>query len=145
MCSSSGSVENRSRISYDDLSRIGYERDSHIYYPRVDKEDIPINRMGMLSRISKPVVGVFGTSSQQGKYTLQLEIRKRLLMLGYNVGQIATEPNAMLFGIDYCFPMGYNSSVYISETDTVRYLNHAVHDLCLKIKILSLLDVNREQ
>lgn len=88
----------------------------------------------MLYRISKPVVGVFGTSSKQGKFTLQLKLRELLLSRGYNVGQIGTEPSALLYGMDYAFPMGYNSSVHIKEYDTIRYINYIVNDLCMKEK-----------
>lgn len=88
----------------------------------------------MLYRISKPVVGIFGTSSRQGKFTLQLKLREILLKQGYNVGQIGTEPSAQLFGIDYCYPMGYNSSVYITGYDTIRYLNYIENDLCKQCK-----------
>ena len=37
---------------------------------------------------NKPTVCVVGTSSSQGKFTLQLKIREKLLGIGYKVGQI---------------------------------------------------------
>ncbi len=120
--------------SFDDLSRLGYENSSDLFYPKIDNDSLPPSRFGMLYRISKPVVGVFGTSSKQGKFTLQLKLRELLLQRGYNVGQIGTEPSAVLFGMDYCFPMGYNASVYINETDYITYLNNIVNDLCIKNK-----------
>lgn len=120
--------------SFDDLSRLGYENSSDLYYPKIDNDNLPPSRFGMLYRISKPVVGVFGTSSKQGKFTLQLKLRELLLQRGYNVGQIGTEPSAVLFGMDHCFPIGYNSSVYIKESDYVTYLNSIINDLCLKNK-----------
>lgn len=86
----------------------------------------------MLYRISKPVIGVFGTSSVQGKFTLQLKLREMLLSYGYKVGQIGTEPSAPLFGFDYVFPMGYNSSVYLTPFESIRYLNYIANDLSLK-------------
>lgn len=52
----------------------------------------------MLYRISTPVLAVCGTSSKQGKFTLQLELRKRFCEMGYKVGQIGTEPNSLLLG-----------------------------------------------
>ena len=61
-------------------------------------------------------------------------MREILLKQGYNVGQIGTEPSAQLFGIDYCYPMGYNSSVYITGYDTIRYLNYIENDLCEQCK-----------
>lgn len=102
----------------------------NLYYPRVSAEDLPPDRFGMLYRISKPVVGVFGTSSAQGKFTLQLKLRELFQQRGYRVGQIGTEPSALLFGMDYVFPMGYHSTVEIQAYDTVRYLNALLNDLC---------------
>lgn len=118
--------------SFDELDE--YNNVSNIYFPTVNKSDLPLNRFGMLYRISKPIVSIFGTSSKQGKFTLQLKMREILLKQGYSVGQIGTEPSSLLFGMDYVFPMGYNSSVHIDGYDTIRYLNHIVNDLCVKEK-----------
>lgn len=113
--------------SFDPYKEMNYEK---IFCPIIEKCMLPSKRFGMLYRISKPVVGIFGTSSRQGKFTLQLKIREILLQRGYSVGQIGTEPSSLLFGMDYVFPMGYNSSVYISGTDTIRYLNYIMNRLC---------------
>lgn len=126
--------KNKKIYSFDDLKRSGCENNDQVFYPAVTERDLPPNRFGMLYRISKPIVGVFGTSSRQGKFTLQLKLRELLLACGYNVGQIGTEPSALLYGMDYVFPMGYNSSVYIKEFDTVRYLNYIINNLCMRDK-----------
>ena len=57
----------------------------------------------------KPVVGVFGTSPQQGKFTTQLALRQELQKAGYKVGQLGTEHQSTLFGFDFTFPNGYGS------------------------------------
>ncbi len=111
--------------SFDDLNE--YEHSENIYFPRIDEKNLPPNRFGMLYRISKPVLGILGTSSRQGKFTLQLKLRQMLLSAGYDVGQIGTEPSALLYGMDYVFPMGYNASIYTNELDTVRYLNYIIN------------------
>ncbi len=121
-------------FSFDDLTDLGYDSTGNIYFPRIDECHLPPNRFGMLYRISKPVVGVFGTSSRQGKFTLQLKLRELFISRGYKVGQIGTEPSALLYGMDYVFPMGYNSSVHIREYDTIRYINYIVNDLCMREK-----------
>lgn len=123
---------------FDDLGRLGYQNDSSIYYPKIDAGDLPPNRFGMLYRISKPVVGVFGTSSRQGKFTLQLKLRQLLQKQGYCIGQIGTEPSSLLYGMDYVFPMGYHSSVYIEGFDSIHYLNELMNDLCSREKDLIL-------
>lgn len=123
---------NKKVYSFDEISR--HEDTDNVYYPYVSEKNLPPNRFGMLYRISKPVLGIFGTSSRQGKFTLQLKIRQLLTALGYDVGQIGTEPSSLLYGMDYVFPMGYNSSVHIKEFDTVMYLNYIINDLCTKNK-----------
>lgn len=127
-------IKGKKIVCFDDLKGLKYNDEEAIYFPKVVKENIPPYRNGMLYRISKPVVGVFGTSSQQGKFTLQLKLRELLMREGYDVGQIGTEPSSLLFGMDYCFPMGYNSTVYIKENDKIRYLNHIMNELCFKDK-----------
>lgn len=119
---------------FDDIGRIGYQKSNRIYFPEVDTGDLPPQRFGMMYRVTKPVLGIFGTSSRQGKFTLQLKLRKEFMALGYQVGQIGSEPSALLYGMDYVFPMGYNSSVYIGGYQTVRYLNHIINDLCVRGK-----------
>lgn len=99
------------------------------YTPKVTKDNIIYAPFGKLYCISKPVIGVFGTSSVQGKFTLQLQLRKNMINSGYKVGQIGTEPTALLFGMDYCFPFGYNSSVEISRYNTIAYLNYCLHKI----------------
>lgn len=100
------------------------------YYPVVKSSQLPANRFGKLYRISKPVLGVFGTSSKQGKFTLQLKLRELFVKDGYSVGQIGTEPHSQLFGVEEVFPIGYNSNVEICEHEVVLYLNSIVHKLC---------------
>ena len=105
---------------------------SNIFYPIINKQSLPPDRFGMLYRISKPVVGILGTSSRQGKFTLQLKLRELLLERGYSIGQIGTDPSALLYGMDSVFPMGYNSSVYIQGFDVIRYTNYIINILCQK-------------
>lgn len=132
----SQAVEHKKNIyTFDDLYQNpllqGY---SKFYSPRITEEDLPPLRFGKLFHISKPVIGIFGTSSRQGKFTLQLKLREKFISDQYDVGQIGTEPSASLFGMDDTFPMGYNSSVYIKEYDVVRYLNYSINNLCIQGK-----------
>ena len=116
--------------SYDDLGYLGYKNSNNIYFPVVSEDNVPPYRFGMLYRISKPVLGIFGTSPKQGKFTLQLKLREMFLSNGYNIGQLGTEPNSLLFGFDTVFPMGYNSSVKIKDEDCVNYLNNEINRMC---------------
>lgn len=89
---------------------------------------------------NKPVVGVFGTSPQQGKFTLQLALRRELQSRGYSVGHLATEHQAALFGCDFTFPNGYDGAnsigvsmdMHLSLLQSVMVgIEHANPDLVL--------------
>jgi uncharacterized NAD-dependent epimerase/dehydratase family protein len=104
------------------------------YYPKVTLQDIPQNTFGKLYKISKPVVGIFGTSSQQGKFSLQITMKNELESRGYDVGTVGTEPHSLLFDFDVVFPMGYNATVHLRNNQIVLYLNNEINNLCLKGK-----------
>lgn len=116
--------------SFDDprsyLTEINNYKPNNFYYPYIDKSMVKQNRFDKLRKSSKPVIGVYGTSSKQGKHTLQLYLRKALIRRGYTVGELGTEPHGYLFGFDYIYPMGYNSSVSVDKHDAVRILNEAM-------------------
>lgn len=106
-----------------------YRDEKRIYYPYITSDMVPQNRFGKLRSISKPVLGVFGTSSQQGKFTLQVKLRKMFFEAGYKVAQIGTEPQSQLFGIERVYPIGYSSSVYISGIESITLLNEYMWDI----------------
>ena len=105
-------------------------KESKIYFPEIKQNDLNKSIQGKLYKYSKPIVGIFGTSSKQGKFTLQLGIRKKLLELGYYIGQIGTEPSALLYGMDYVYPMGYNKTTNLKEEEVIFYLNNNINELC---------------
>lgn len=84
--------------------------------------------MGKMWHIFSPVLGVFGTSSAQGKFSLQLKLRKAFINAGYYVKQISTEPTGALFGMDYMCPFGYNSSISINRNEAAKYYNQLLHE-----------------
>jgi len=114
----------------DSLSASGIK----YFYPKVTQHDIPSNVFGKLYKIPKPVVGIFGTSSQQGKFSLQLTLKSELESQDYDVGTIGTEPHSLLFNFDVVFPMGYNSTVRLQNSDIVLHLNNEINNLCVKGK-----------
>ena len=126
----SQALENNKNIySFDPVFIQDVPESGKIFFPYIDEADLPPNRLGKLFRVSKPVVGIFGTSSRQGKFTLQLKLRELFLKKGYYIKQLGTEPSALLYGMDCVFPMGYNSSVHIKEYDAIRYLNFQINEL----------------
>lgn len=117
--------------AFDDLlNEMNMICSENLYYPRIDLTNVLPMREGKLFQINKPVLGVFGTSSKQGKFSLQLELRKKLMKLGYNVGQIGTEPSAYLYNFDFLFPMGFNKSIYIGVQQGIQVLNYELEKIC---------------
>lgn len=105
---------------------------SKVFWSEINWKNLPENWFGKLYQIKTPVLGVYGTSSKQGKFSLQLTIRDLLQKKGYRVGQLGTEPTALLFNMDEVYPMGYNSAVKIKEHDSIIYLNQAMHNISMK-------------
>ena len=111
------------------MNHIPEEKQHLFYFPYVNEKMVKQNRFGKLRSSSKPIIGIYGTSSSQGKYTLQMYLREKFIEDGYKLGQISTEPSGYLFGIDYVYPMGYNASVYINTYDAVALLNEVVWEI----------------
>ena len=80
----------------------------------------------------KPIICIAGTSSIQGKFTIQLELRKRLLNANYNVGQLGTEPSSKIFGFDSSFPCGYETKIPFSISKTIQYINQQIWKITQK-------------
>lgn len=93
----------------------------NLYYPHIDP--LPINYIKKIHGIGVPVLGIVGTGSKQGKFTIQLAMRRELLRRGYTIGQLGTEPSALLFDMDAVYPMGYESSVAVSGHEAVVIIN----------------------
>jgi uncharacterized NAD-dependent epimerase/dehydratase family protein len=60
-----------------------------------------------------PLLGVFGTSPSQGKFTLQLILRDHLQKRGFKVASFGSEHQSALFGMEDCFPIGHVNNVNI--------------------------------
>jgi uncharacterized NAD-dependent epimerase/dehydratase family protein len=104
----------------------------YIFYPKKEKNEFNHGKAGRLYSINAPVMGIYGTTNQQGKFTLQLQLRKQLLNNRYNVGQLGTEPTALLFGMDDVYPFGYASTVDMEGTIAVEALNEIMHHIDIK-------------
>lgn len=109
-------------VNTDDLGNF-------VISPYIQRDDVTINTFGSLYRINKPILAVVGTSSQQGKFNLQLTLRRQLKKLGYDVGQVGTEPSAALFGMEVTIPNGYESVLNLNAMETIFYLNKSINSL----------------
>ena len=106
-----------------------------LYSPDIHQNDLHKTlRPHRYPPVDVPVIGVFGTSAQQGKFTLQLALRSKLIRAGYKVGQIGTEHHAQLFGMDVAFPTGYASPLQFPLQVHVPYLDYKMREICAKKK-----------
>lgn len=117
---------------YGDLYDTADKKGLRLAYPHVPKEEIAqaIQNFHALPPVDVPVLSVMGTSSQQGKFTLQLALRRRLIQKRYKVGQIGTEHHAKLFGMDAAFPMGYASPLKLPFQHYIPYLDYKMREIC---------------
>lgn len=100
----------------------------HLFVSSMNKQS-HINLLGKLYSFSSPILAIFGTSSRQGKFTLQLELRKKFLEDGYHVGQLGSEPTSVLFGLDEEYPMGYNSGIGMDPSSNIQNINFLIHNI----------------
>lgn len=59
-------------------------------------------------------------------------LRKKLIEFGYSVGQIGTEPSALLFGFDEIFHCGYNGQVDLDISQTYIAVNDMIWNITQK-------------
>ncbi len=82
------------------------------------------NSFNCLNKFSNPIVAVCGTSSKQGKFTLQLGLRREFMKRGYTVSQLGTEPTSLLFGFDAMVSCGYGSIEDFGNSKSVYLINN---------------------
>jgi len=119
---------------YSDLYMVARKKGLKIVYPNVSQGEVRhiLQHPQKQRSVDVPILGVFGTSSQQGKFTAQLALRRKLLEMGYRVAQVGTEHHAGLFGMDLAFPMGYASPLELPLQVYVPYLDQKMKEICHK-------------
>ncbi len=121
---------NKNVFMFDNFTNEGKEEYlNNVYVPCVKKENLPHNRFGKLYKIGVPTLCITGTTSRQGKFTLQLKLRECFQQNGYKVGQLGTEPSSQLFGIDEVYPMGYESTAYLDGMDEIMMINDMINNI----------------
>ena len=117
---------------YGDLYELADKKGLRLAYPHVHREEIThaIQHFHAFPPVDVPVLSVMGTSSQQGKFTLQLALRRKLIQKGYKVGQIGTEHHSRLFGMDAAFPMGYATPLKLPFQHYIPYLDYKIREIC---------------
>lgn len=98
-----------------------------------------LSNEGRLYQIRTPILCVLGTSKKQGKFTLQMQIKKVLEEKEVNIGMLGTEPTAKLLGCEEVLPLGYDSCLSSYKADDIMQLfNYKMHLLDEKNKDLIL-------
>ena len=104
-----------------------------VYYPDNNRVLNNISRMeNKLFSFATPILAVLGTSSKQGKMSLQLDLRRLFMNAGYIIGQFGTEPSSMLFGFDEVYVMGYNSNCSHDSEKNILSINSLIHNIDMK-------------
>ena len=113
---------------FDDLSLFGRKNkpDEKIYYTTLRDKPNLLLRFGKLNVPHTPILTVLGTSSKQGKYSIQLALLREFRKRGAKVGSIATEPTGPLLSFDDYFSFGYGSRNDIPARSMIRILNEKV-------------------
>lgn len=124
-------IKNKKNIyTFDNLYHItnNYPK----YYAPVIENYCINKRYGKLYKTDRPVLGIIGTNSKQGKFTLQLNLRKKFIDSGYKVGQLGTEPSALLFGIDEVFHSGYGAHIDLRPYEIYSIVNQMIWNIAQK-------------
>lgn len=121
---------------YPDVWEKAAEKGIKIRHPMISKADLAesqqyIEIYGRLGT-ETPVVGVFGTGTQQGKFTVQMTLRNLLKKKGYKVYNLGTEIQSELFGFEATYPMEIDSSIKFDQWNIVEYLQGQMRKLELK-------------
>jgi uncharacterized NAD-dependent epimerase/dehydratase family protein len=118
--------------AYPEIFKIAESKGLKIAFPFVSSEElreIPPDQLSSPKSIDIPVVGVFGTGPQQGKFTTQLALRRILLAQGYRIAQLGSEHQSELFGFDLTFPYGYAYSVWLPMDAYIAYLDYKIWEI----------------
>lgn len=115
--------------SYQELLIELKSKNLKVFYPRFTTGMVPQNRFGKLYKFGVPIVSIMGTSSRQGKFTLQLYLRRLFLENGYNIGQLSTEPSGLLFDFDEMVCIGYDTNIEINSYQSILAMNQMIHKI----------------
>lgn len=109
-----------------------HQKNLELFFPqKFDKKES--NKFGLLYQHKTPIIAVVGTSKKQGKFTLQIQLRKILEEIN-TVGQLGTEPNSFLFNFDEMFTFGYASLIDAPIQLVLEEINEKIHEIDLKNK-----------
>lgn len=115
--------------NYKEKIKILHKNRNFAVYFHVENKSVIISEFGSLHKFSCPVICVAGTSPKQGKFNLQLELRRRFLEKGYQIGQLGTEPSAWLFGMEKMYHCGFGTNLDLVQEKEIYYLNKELEEI----------------
>lgn len=102
----------------------------HLWIKRPQKiTSVHTERGGKLYDIACPVVCVAGTDSNQGKFTVQLALRRYISDSGYRVMNLGTEPSSELLGLEGMYTLGYSATMPYSGWKNIIAVNQTLHNI----------------
>lgn len=116
------------KFSYRDLVKAFKENDLWIKRPEKN-HTINFQWGGKLYNTSTPILCVAGTDSSQGKFTVQVALRKFMREQNIKVVNFGTEPSSELFGFEGVYTMGYNAHMPFEGWKNIIAINHSLHQL----------------
>ncbi|AMQ00389.1 hypothetical protein AY601_3523 [Pedobacter cryoconitis] len=81
--------------------------------------------------LKSPSICVVGTNKKQGKFTTQLILKELLRENGYKVSHLSTEPQGIVLGADFVFPIGHKSTVDVDIREwnkSLRFLTQVIEE-----------------
>jgi uncharacterized NAD-dependent epimerase/dehydratase family protein len=120
------SLEYIDKNMYPDIYKKANRKGLKIRHPMIGEEDYGNSQFyremyGHLGA-DTPIVGVFGTGVSQGKFTLQLMLRRFLKQRGFKVNNFGSETHCELLGFEGFCPLEMNSSIRFPREQIIRYI-----------------------
>ncbi|MCD6506948.1 S8 family serine peptidase [Candidatus Poribacteria bacterium] len=114
--------------SYADLFDMARRRRLSLNCPSINclGEPIDLRCVLPLSRITVPMMAIFGTRAEHRAFELQLLLREKLLRERCKVACLGTDNRSELFNFEICFPMDVHTSMKIPPGEQMHYLQAGV-------------------
>lgn len=94
------------------------------FYPELTlPSNVEFPEFGRLYNLSSLALCICGTSPHQGKFNLQLDLRREFIKNGYTIGQLGTEPTSLLFGMDEMIHNGHETESHLIAEEEIQYYN----------------------
>lgn len=118
---------------YPDLYDVAESKGLKIRHPMLSERELESAKQYILQydRFGSdiPIIGVFGTGSQQGKFTVQLTIREVFKNCGYKVVNLGTEIESEIQGLESFYPMEIEQSIKFDKWEMIEYLQGEIRRL----------------